>query len=78
MQTTYTTKTREGEAGIAPPRSDRFYLLENDWFFTTREGASVGPFDTRDSAETGLKDFLDFLVLAAPKTRRAFLASMEA
>ena len=69
---------RAGETGPIPTRSDRFYLLENQWFFATREGAPIGPFETRAEGERGLVDFLEFLELAKPKVRKTFEKAMEA
>lgn len=69
---------RQGETGLIPDRSDRFYLLESVWFFATREGAAMGPFETHQAAMMGLKDFLDFLELAKPKTKQKLVDSMEA
>lgn len=71
-------KNREGENGAIPTRSDRFYLLENYWFFATREGSPIGPFETREEGVAGIKDFLEFLKLAKPKTLRKFEEAMEA
>jgi hypothetical protein len=71
-------KHREGESGPIPTRSDRFYLLENHWFFATREGSPIGPFETREEGVGGIQDFLEFLKLAKPKTLRKFEEAMEA
>lgn len=68
---------RKDESGTIPSRSDRFYLLENLWFFATREGAAMGPFETHQEAAVGLKDFLDFLNLAEPKIKKKFVEAME-
>ena len=68
---------RQGESGAVPSRSDRFYLLESVWFFATREGAAIGPFETHEEALNGLTDFLEFLVLAAPKTKKKLVKAME-
>lgn len=68
---------RKGESGPIPSRSDRFYLLESLWFFATREGAPMGPFETHEEAVVGLQDFLDFLNLAEPKTKKQLVESME-
>ena len=68
---------RAGEYGPIPTRSDRFYLLKNEWFFATREGAPMGPFETRERAVAGIADFLDFLELAKPRTRKKLVESME-
>lgn len=68
---------RQGETAAIPNRSDRFYLLESFWFFATREGAAIGPFETHEEALNGLTDFLEFLVLAAPKTKKQLVKAME-
>ncbi len=68
---------RIGEQGPAPSRSDRFYQLEGEWFFATREGAAMGPFTTRDEASVGLNDYLEFLELAKPRIRKKLLTAME-
>ncbi len=69
---------RAGEAGTIPGRSARFFKKHNVWFFHTREGADVGPFDDANDAERGLKDFVDFLTLADPKTLTSFYRSLNA
>lgn len=71
-------QNREGETGSIPDRSDRFYLLKSVWFFATREGAAMGPFETHQEAVVGLKDFLDFMTLAKPKVKQKLVESMEA
>ena len=68
---------RIDDNGPTPTRSDRFYQLEGEWFFATREGAAMGPFVTRDEAATGLNDYLEFLELAKPRIRKQLVASME-
>lgn len=72
-----TQQNRQGETGAVPNRSDRFYSLENLWFFATREGAAIGPFETHEAALLGLTDFLEFLNLAAPKTKKQLVKAME-
>ena len=73
-----TQKNRAGEEGPIPSRSDRFYLLEDYWYFATREGAPIGPFEDRGEAERGLVDFLEFIDLAKPKIRKKLAESMAA
>ena len=68
---------RIDDSGPAPARSDRFYQLEGEWFFATREGSAMGPFITRDEAAEGLNDYLEFLELAKPRIRRKLVAAME-
>ena len=57
---------RSGEIGSVPPRNSRFYEQNNYWFFVTREGASIGPFDTKDDAAKGVEDYIQFINNAKP------------
>ena len=41
---------------------------EDGWYFSTREGRAMGPFDYREEAEQGLADFIEFIQLAPLKT----------
>lgn len=68
---------RKGEDGKIPSRCERFYSLRSEWFFATREGASVGPFQTLESASTGLDDYLDFMALAKPRVRERLVKAMQ-
>ena len=45
---------RKGETGEIPYRSGRFLSAEGSWFFATREGVNVGPFETQQLASAGL------------------------
>jgi Domain of unknown function (DUF6316) len=68
---------RAGENGPVPGRHGRFFQQTARWYFSTREGANIGPFENRFEAEQGLKDFLDFITLADPKTLSSFYASLS-
>ena len=61
-------QSRAGERGNTPIRSDRFFAAQGAWFFATREGAPIGPFEDKREAEQGLKDFIEFMSLAEPTT----------
>ena len=62
---------RNGDtAQTVPVRSDRFFNLHNFWFFATREGASVGPFDSMPEAQNGVNNYIEFV-------NRADEASMQ-
>ena len=50
--------SRAGEKESTWFRSDRFFTVENNYFFSTREGLNVGPFPTRKSAEKGLRLYI--------------------
>jgi hypothetical protein len=58
---------RQGENGDVPMRSDRYFAAQGEWFFSTREGAPIGPFESKDEAQQGLDDFIEFMQLAEPK-----------
>lgn len=67
---------RAGEKGSVPKRNNRFFIVNRGWYFKTREGASMGPFDHRREAEQGLDDFIEFMILAAPKTLSRLYAAL--
>lgn len=57
---------RTGENGNCPNRRDRFFQKADYWYYSTREGVDIGPFDTLGEAETGVSDFIDFIIHAEP------------
>jgi hypothetical protein len=61
------TSNRAGEQGSVPDRSGRFLQKENYWYYTTREGVDIGPFDTRADAEVGVGEFIDFICASEPR-----------
>lgn len=67
---------REGELGNVPIRSDRFFSSDAVWYFSTREGTDIGPFENKKKAGIGLQDFLEFLALAKPKVLATFFRSL--
>jgi len=67
---------RAGELGHVPQRANRFFCVAGDWYFNTREGAPMGPFDDRREAEQGLYDFLEFMALAEPKILSQLYATL--
>jgi Domain of unknown function (DUF6316) len=68
---------RNGESGAVPIRTDRFFAVNSAWYFATREGASIGPFENKGEAQKGLTDFLDFIQLAEPRVLSSFYASLH-
>ncbi|WP_105102391.1 DUF6316 family protein [Microbulbifer pacificus] len=51
---------RRGEQGNPiPPRADRFFKVDNDWFFTVRGGNTFGPFSCREEAEKAVDKYLN-------------------
>ncbi len=58
---------RTGENGTnLPSRSNRYFQQGDYWYYSTREGVNIGPFDTLHEAETGASDFIDFIIHAEP------------
>lgn len=68
---------RNGEDGALPHRHPRFFRVADEWFFRTREGGPIGPFNDIDEAEQGLHDFLEFLTLADPGIRSRFCSTLS-
>ncbi len=50
-------KTDEQEERHYFRMGDRFFRVENQWFYTTREG-NEGPFGSREQAEAHLRTFV--------------------
>lgn len=66
--------SRNGEKDERQPpiRSERFFKLHNFWFFATREGAAVGPFDAHEGAENAVGDYIEFMDKADDNAREFF------
>ena len=71
------TDRRNGELGAVPMRTDRFFAVNSAWYFATREGASIGPFESKTDAQHGLSDFIDFVKLAEPRVLTTFYSSLN-
>lgn len=73
-------RSRMGDGDQAPPARapTRISCDETDgrWYFMTREGKSMGPFDSEDEARQGLEDFLDFVRLADLQTLATITRSL--
>lgn len=54
-------KSRRGETPKTFFRSDRYYTIGSDWYFSTREGNNVGPFRTRQAAAQAVVKYVDGL-----------------
>jgi len=57
---------RTGEQCEIPSRSSRLFQNDGYWYYNTREGVAIGPFDTQGEAEMGISDFIDFITHASP------------
>ena len=54
----HATNHRTGELGDIPFRSDRFFCVGNQWYFSTREGFDSGPYADKQRASQSLQRFL--------------------
>lgn len=73
-----TISNRIGELGAVPIRTDRFFAVNAAWYFSTREGTSIGPFETKSDAKQGLNDFVNFIKVAEPRVLTSFLSTLKA
>ena len=64
---------RNGENGAVPERHARFIEKNDYWYYTTREGIDIGPFDNREEAINGVTEFIDYICAADPKVKEALL-----
>jgi len=49
---------RKGELGDVPFRSDRYFSVGNQWYFSTREGFDSGPYANKERAAQSLERFI--------------------
>ena len=57
---------RSGERGVVPARRSRFYQAEEYWYYRTREGIDIGPFDTQADAVQGVGEFIEYVLHQNP------------
>lgn len=57
-------------------RPSRVYEEGGVWFFTTREGKPMGPFNSEADAQEGLKDFIEFIQLASLDTLASLTSAL--
>lgn len=58
---------RSGEKGDLPERNTRYIQKSGYWYYTTREGVDIGPFDSQDDAVAGVGEFIDFIHASEPR-----------
>lgn len=69
MDTIRSTDSRKGDSnsGQPPKRNERLFKQGDYWYFRTREGMDIGPFDVKADAEQGVASFIEFLGKAEPE-----------
>lgn len=68
---------RLGDETPPAQRSPRVFEENGEWFFRTREGKSMGPYATREAADQGLADFIEFIQLAPLDTLATLTDSLS-
>lgn len=61
------TLNRAGEQGSVPSRHGRYLQKDGYWYYSTREGVDIGPYDSHDDAELGVGEFIDFIQASEPR-----------
>ena len=61
------TLNRKGEMESSPDRSERLFTQHSYWYFRTREGMDIGPYDSQTDANNGINSFIEFLNTAEKK-----------
>lgn len=70
---------RTGEKGNAlPTRNPRFFKRDGYFYYSTREGIDIGPFDSLQEAESGASAFIDFILHAEPEVLKSLSAYTKA
>lgn len=50
--------SRPNEESAAPNRIDRFYCVNEEWYFAIRRGPDQGPYPSKEAAQNALKKFI--------------------
>ena len=56
---THEIERRQNEDSGTYFRSGRFYKVDAKHYFSTREGAEIGPYESRDDAASGLDRYIN-------------------
>ncbi|OUS03935.1 hypothetical protein A9Q90_07880 [Gammaproteobacteria bacterium 54_18_T64] len=71
----YLTRESDAEsASKARVRSDRYFKLSDYWYFITREGTTLGPYDSKNQAQQAVADYIQFVNQATPAMMKLLAA----
>lgn len=56
------SQPRAGEQKNPPPRSGRFFQMENNWYCVTREGAIRGPYNSQMQAKSAMQTLINLMI----------------
>lgn len=54
-------EVRSGEVANTHFRTNRYFCISGNWYFSTRENLQIGPFESRDDAEVEMMFFMRHL-----------------
>ncbi|MEE4245580.1 MAG: DUF6316 family protein [Kangiellaceae bacterium] len=57
-------------SSVAVTRQPRYTLLHDKWYFKTREERLLGPYDTVEEAENGVKYYIELVTTSASVASR--------
>ena len=55
----YPLCNRHGEISAVPVRSERFYNIDDEWWFAIRLGTDQGPYPTQIAAKQALIEYIN-------------------
>ncbi len=58
---------RIGENGTVPARTERLFKEQGYWYYSTREGMNIGPFDQKADAQQGAAEFIEYIAATEPE-----------
>ncbi len=70
-------KSRAGESSNKHQRHDRFVKRNEHWYFQTREGLDVGPFESRGEAQYALLYFTECSEWPDAEQLKSFIEGCE-
>lgn len=69
---------RENESAAPAKRSLRYFQRNGYWYYATREGVDIGPFDSVDDAESGVQEYIQFVTSGQIKNAERLMALYRA
>ncbi len=61
------SRRNDDDRTASHPRDERYFTLDNHWYFTTREGLVMGPFDSRAQAVGEAANYIRFTQAATAR-----------
>ena len=65
MTCSHTSRAGDAEPWVVE-RDDRYFCLDGGWYFATREGLAMGPYESRARAVAETELYIQFITSAPP------------